>query len=541
MAKARFTTNKVKLVKLGQPELARFAEARVNQGVITMIDPADIPNGALLRGKNIVVRNDRTSRREGNIAMDPSGPDALPVLAWAFIKLKDGTVYTIRFTHDSLHNLSGGVFTPLTGTLAGTATDRIQLTNVLNTIIFANNGANNLQKLDLVGGTFTDLGNAPAYRYVTSFYNRAVGAALRGVDETQVGWSADGDPEEWDQGTDQSAGSAPVLDSPGDLSDHIKGIFGFTGNMILLRENSIWIATRKAIETDPFHFVNVFPGLGCDIPSSVAVIPNGIAWADTRSGSIWSFTPGEAPVQIGAAIEDEIFRGFSDPTSIFSGYKKKRREYTIAIPRAGSSLVTTWTYSFITKAWWEGEYSQISCVSDIELIVGDNPILNPLMIDDLVGMIDDLVGTIDQLVATAGSGAETVANVRLFGRTDGETLIEHPDAVDDAFGSFETLIDSKIFQLPTDDEYIGELRLEFLKHKTGTIELYYSKDNGKTFTLHRTVTNSQLSIGKGTIVKAIGPLNQRTYVWRVRATTGAFDILSFEILTGKSAKSVTGS
>lgn len=541
MARPLFTTLKARGVNMPRIEEKTLAEARLNQGVITMIDPADIPTGALTRAKNTTVRFDKTSRRPGGILFTPAAPDAFPVLAFIFIKLKDGSVFLFRFTTESIYVLDAGVWVEITGSgLLGTTADRFEIVNVLDTIVFANNGANVIQTINPIAGTYAALGNAPAYRHVTGFFNRAVGAALRGSSEVQVGWSADGDPTEWDPGVDQSAGFSDILESPSDLSDYISGIFGFTNVMILLREQSIWLATKQPIETNPFHFSAVFPGIGCDVPNSVAVIPNGLAWLDTRTGTVWAYTPGGQPEPIGRPIESTILKGFDNPETCFGSYSNKHAEYEIAIPRAGSNLVTTWTYNFRTKAWAEGERDNISCIDDIEIVVGAN-IVNQLRIDDLIGTIDGLVGTIDQLVSSSSSGPETIANVRIYGKKNGDAMIEDETADTDAGTAFETLIDSKVYTIPTNDTYIAELRIEFFKRLAGGFEIYWSRDGGATFTLWRTVTNAQIPLDKAQLVHTFGPLDARQYKWRIRATAGAFDLLSYEIKILQAGKSVTPS
>lgn len=542
MAKPRFTRSQVRVPPDSRITSAKFVEARVNAGVITMIDPLDIPPGALQTGKNIIVRFDRTSRRPGSVLLDPAKPDSNEVLGLAFIKLKNGVAYTFRFTATSIYSRNALDWTEVTGGgLTGLQTDRFQVVNVLNRIIFTNNGADVVQEIDPAVLTYAALGNAPTYRYVTGFYNRAVGAALRGSNEVQVGWSADGVIDEWDPAVNKTAGNSPILESPSDLSDYITGIFGFTNVMILLREQSIWLATKKPIPTDPFNFYAVFPGIGCDVPSSVAVIPNGLAWLDTRTGTVWAYTPGGAPEPIGRSIEANLLRGVDDPSQCFGSYASKPNEYTVAIPRAGSTLVTTWTYNFRTKAWAEGEYESITSIDDIELATG-GVVGSGLTIDDLIGTIDQLVGNIDEL-GPAGPvvGPDIIANVRLFGKSNGDVLLEDETVDTDNGTEFETLIDSKTFQIPTDDMMVMELRLEFLKKLAGSFEIYWSKDGGKTFSLYRTVADTYIPIGESKIVKTFGPMKARNYVWRIRATEGAFDILAFEVLVSQSGKSITPS
>lgn len=535
MRNSQFSLLDAKSAQGSRQTLARFVEARLNNGVITMIDPADIPNGALARGKNVTVRFDRTARRFGTMLLTPTKPNANTVLGMFFFKLKNGSAYTFRVTKDDLHfRDDDSSWTEITGSgLAGSNNDRFEFVNILDTVIFANNGADNLQKLDLGAGTYAALGNAPKYRHVTGFFNRAVGAARRGVNEVEVGWSADGDPTEWNPAVNETAGSSPILESPSDLSDYISGIFGFTNTAILLRERSIWLVTKKPSPTDPFNFYSVFPGIGCDAPNSVAVIPNGLTWLDTQTKSVWAFVPGGNPERIGAPIERDILKGLDDPANCFAGFDPIENEYTVAIKRAGSTLVTTWTYNFSTKAWTEGEYDGISSVDNVELV--NSTLLSSLKIDDLIGKIDTLVGVINDLVPSGSS--VSVGNVRLFGKTNGDILVEDESSDTDAGSAFETLIDSKTFSVPSDDQLVQELRIEFVQRKAGSLQILWSDDGGKTFMLYRTVPVLQLPLDKSKIIRTFGPLQARQYTWRVKATDGAFEILSFEIIISKGGDS----
>lgn len=506
-----------------------FAEAQVNKGVITMVDPDDIPNGALQVGKNAFVRFDRTMRRHGGVLLTPPKPDGFTILALRSFINKVGAAFTYRFTRDSVYSRLAGSWSKLTGAaLAGTNFDRITTVNVLDKFIFANNGANNIQLVDTIGNSYADLAANTPYRYITGFFNRAVGAALRGTSEVRVGWSADGVITQWDPGVAPSAGFSDILESPSDLSDPITGIFGFTNTMILMREQSIWQATKQPIETDPFYFYAAFPGIGCDCPSTIAVVPNGLAWLDIRSGTIWQYTPGAPPVPIGRPIEANVIRGVDDPRTCFASYNNKNAEYTVAIPRASSTLVTTWTFNFRTQAWTEGEYLSISSLDDLAL----SNVGGGLTIDELVGTIDQLIGAIDDL-----SPSSATINSKVFGRADGELVLEDITADTDAGTVYTTQIVSKSFTIPKDDVYVVELQIEFIKRKAGEMRIYQSKDGGNTWILYRTIATSYLVLEKPQIIKIKKPLKARRYSWKVEADAGLFEIMNFIVRVSDSGES----
>lgn len=494
--------------------------------MIVQLDSADIPNSALQLAQNAAVRFDKTSRRYGCTLLTPGKPDSLPVLAITTIKKKVGTVFTVRFTRSSLFRLGTSVWTAITGTLAGSDTDRIQAVNVLDELIFANNGVDPIQKVDFGTDTFAQLGNAPAYRYITGFYNRAVGAALRGVNEVQVGWSADGVINEWDPGINETAGFSPILESPSDLSDFITGIFAFTNNMIMLREQSIWVVTKQPIPTNPFNFYAAFPGIGCDAPNSVGVIPNGLCWLDTRTRTIWAFSPGSAPERIGFNIERDLLKGIDNPLNCFGSYSSINNEYTVCLPVAATTVVKEWTYNFNTKSWVYGERNLTSCVEDLDLGTGG------ITIDELIGTIDDLIGTIDDL-----SPSNIIVNTRAFGRTDGEIMYEDRVAQTDAGTPFTTIIDSKSFVLPTQEQTIVEVKLELFINVGGDIQIWYSKNGGATdasYKLQRTISLANQILGKPFLITIKRPQRCRKFAWRIVSSSGQYDIIGYEIITSKS-------
>lgn len=517
-----------------------FAESRLNKGIINSLDSADIDNGACQNIINGMIRFDKTSRRYGmSLIVDDNDipivkPDSEPVLALIFISKKDGTPYTVRFTPTTVHRIAIDVWSPMTGTLLGGQYDRIQAVNVLDELIFSNNGANNIQKVDFTGESFGDLGNAPAYRYITGFYNRAVGAARRDANEVEVGWSGDNNIDEWDPTVDETAGSSPILESTSDLSDFITGIYAFTNNMILLREHSIWVVTKQPIPTLPFNFQTAFPGIGCNAPNSVGVIPNGLCWLDTRTRTVWGYVPGSAPERIGFNIEKSIVESI-DPAICFGSYSGINNEYSLCLPTVGTDVVKEYTYNFHTKSWVYAERKNITCVDDVDYGSGG------VTIDELVGTIEELVGTIDEL-----SPSSVAVGKRLYGLNDGDILLEDSDVDTDNGEVYETVIDSKSFVLPTLEQNIQEYKLEILPHITGDIKIYYSKNGGAdssqgvgaaSFVLARTIPAASLEIEKPQLITIKRPQKCRRFAWRIYANSGQFDVINYELITTRSASS----
>jgi len=539
------------------PGKSKFIEARVNQGMITMLDPADIPPGALQLCRNARCRFDRTTRRPGTKLLTPTKPNSNRVLGTFFFKKNDGSTFFFRFTPTTIHFRDGVSWTPITAgvgaTLTGGATDRFQAVVAFDRFIYTN-GVDILHYVDVTDNKFKKLGNAPSYKYITAFFNRVVGANRTGLlaDATQVGWSAEGGItgvglDEWDPLVDETAGSSPLVDSPSDRADYISGLFGFTNVMIVLREQSVWLATKQPIPTNPFFFYTAFPGLGSNCPESAVITLNGITWVDQRSGSVWFYEPGGKPEPIGRSIERDLMRGLDDPSQVFASYAPIEQEYTVCIPQVSGAFVTAWTFNFRTNAWARDEYEAISSIDDVDLSE------SIITIDDLGDIpIDQLNpapgGTIDDL-----SPASPIIPVRTFGRTDGEIIIENPNPdplnnetdTDPVFpsdplstGVYTTELISKSYTMPTDDIYIAEIRIELVPRRAGDLTLTYSKDGGETFSAaSKTRVIASAELDKPRVFKWVKQIKARRFAWRLVTQAGQCDIIGYEVHVYKSGES----
>ena len=515
-------------------ESFKFVEAQVNKGMVTMIDPADIPPGAFQLIKNAYVRFDRTARRVGSLSLLPARPDYVAILKMASMKKKDGTTYTLRFTPSSVYVRGAGVWNVITGVMNGGVADRIQTAVVNNELIFVNNGVDPVKKVDFLAATHAQLGNAPNYRYITGFYGRAVGAARRDANEVEVGWSGLDNIAEWNPAVDETAGSSAIQESPADLSDFITGIFSWTNIGVLLRERSLWTIQKQTIPQNPFFFSTAVPGIGCDSPYSAQIIGSAIAWLDRRTGSVYAWQPGNVPEPIGRPIETTILNNIDNPATIFSSYDNVNNEYCVCIPQVGSNWVSVWTYNLRTKAWTKNEYYGLTAIDDIDLSTAG------ITIDQLGDIaIDNLAGTIDGL-----SPAGNVITTRVFGRNDGtvgqidiNTDSDAPHTDYPAGIPYETILISKAFALPERDIYIAEVVIEYQSTRAGTLTLDYSKSGGVSsdWVQAKLITITELGKPKLLIFRKF--IRTRKFAFRLSTNTGLIDILSFEIHAYPSGKS----
>lgn len=494
-------------------------EARINQGMVTSIDPSDIDLAAAQDLLNARVRFDKTITRTGHSLLTPTKPNATPVQAIYTFKKRDGSKNVIRFTEDDVYLRGASSWSAITGTLTGAVTDRFQVVTAFDQCVFTN-GVDDIKVINSTLTTFADLGNAPKYKYITAFYNRIIGANFVHVstpDPAQIGWSKDGDITEWDPLTHPSAGSSPLIESPGDLADFITGVFGFTSVMVVMRERSIWLATKQPSATYPFYFAAAVPGKGCNAPYSIAVIPGGVAYIDSTTRKVNGFRPGMAePESFGLAIEKQLFSSLEDPAKVFASYNGKHNEYSVVVPTLGTNRI--WTFNFETKAWVYDELPAISCLNDIDGLGSF------LAVDDLLGTVDSLVGTVDSLV-----GASSAAILRLFGRTDGDAWKEDESVLKDNGTNFTTKVVSKNYFLEGVHAAVVKLQFEFLINSVGSITLSYSRDAGVTWTQAKVFTFTYEDIGDVKVVTYLKNTRTRRFTWKLESQNCSWEFIDYEV------------
>lgn len=498
------------------PPSANISVPTLDGGMDTKTDPADLEPNQFTVAQNVYIRNKRIGRRVGTSALTPTKPNSEAVSKMYTAKQYDGTIIQLRFSTTSIYRrglvswtevVDGGV--PITA----------PANNVLssdNRHFMSNNGVNIIQELDLAANTYGPLGNAPAYKYITSFYNRIVGANLQTAGNEipiQVGWSGDFNFDEWNPATDPSAGFAPLEESQSDFADAITSINGFADKMVITREQSIWLATKTPGQ-NPFYFYTAVPGIGCDVPGSVQKIHGGIAFYDRRTNSVYAFFVQEGLQIIGRPIEDSIYASIADPEEVFSGFDPIELEYKICTPLQGTTTVRCWTYSFKSNCWWYDDYTSITSVDTV--IFEDASVL----IQDLTGNIEDLIGNIEDL------GPDNVPTPSLwFGNNVGDILLQDVSVVD----GYETIIASKTWTAESDlNFYIQRLVFTYAVLATGSFVIQYSKDNQLNWVTHKTVSFTTADLGKRMRVTCAKPIYTRQFNWRIVMDTGLCEFVDFK-------------
>ena len=537
------TVKGVRVPNIKGTSIVPLAASIINKGMVTSVDPADIDNATLQLARNAIVRLDKTSRRAATNLITPVKPDSNSVIKVQTFKQNDGTQQTFRFTPTTIHKRDVAWTALAITPLVGTINDRITTAVVDNKLFIANNGKNVPLIVNSLGTLATEIVNPgfayapPKYRYITGFFNRLVGAAVRDTNEIQIGWSGDKNTTEFDATVDTSAGFGPLVDSSDDTTDFIKGIFGLTNFMVIFREKSLWLASKQPIPTNPFYFFSAVPGIGCDAPFSQQVIHGGVAWLDTRTGCVytWSAQPNTMPEAIGRGVENKIMDGISSPDIIFSSYDSTEMEYHIGIPSVGSNYVKVWTYNLKTQAWTQNEYYGLTSLDSTTAASAYTTIddLGDVFIDDLVGMIDDL-GPIQPNKPT-----------KLFGRSDGsitqESLTSELDAayaVDFPNGiPITSEYISKVFELDSTKVTVSKLVIDYKALRGGSFTLSYSRNGGETWIVGKTaVFTLNDKVRKKVIIKR--PIKATSFVWKLTITTGDLAILGYEIQISRAESAV---
>jgi hypothetical protein len=501
----------------------QYIEARINGGMVTDLDASDLPLNTAQLVRNIRVRYDRTCTRDGTITFGPTKPNSNRVLSVYPFRQNDGTANTLRFTHVGVHKKAGTWSALTTGVaLTGTVTDRFNITTAFNKCVFTNNGVDSIQLIDDAVATYAPLGagaNARKYKFITAFADRIIGAYRTDAGSespVEVGWSGNANITIWQNATDISAGVTPLAESPGDFADSISGIFGFSQFLAVLREKSLWLATKQPVATFPFNFRTAFggAGIGCDCPYATTVALGGLIFASNAYRSIWVWDLQNPPERISTGNEKQLFAAIQNPDQVFGSFDPKELEYTIAVPTV-SNTVKVWVHNFRTKAWAYDEIENLTTIND----VGEAG--TTITIGDLVGTIGGLTGTIGSLAST---GSDNLP-VRLYGFNNGDITQEFLTAQDVGVDYTSTFI-SKNYYFPRNDTKVLRLQVEFDVLSAGDISLYYSKDAGVTWTLAKTKTFGVNKTAKLTWNKVI---RSKKFTWKIESANCMWCMLDYEI------------
>ena len=492
----------------------------LNKGMWTSVDPADIDPGALVLAKNVDVRYDKTSRRAG-WAKEAARHDANPIDM--LIEFRQGTtsILLVRLTRYSMAtkpSLAGAWVAVTIG-----HTERPINYAIIEGTLYFTTGSDIIQTWVFgAGATVPASGNfVPAARFITGAADRVVAASTGDTPLTRstIYWSGNRNFQEFDGAVDISAGNAPLSISSSNNVDDIAGIFSFGNVVIIPRLFSIWQATRTYIDTNPFNFYEAIPGVGCDVPRSIAIGENGLLFLSRNDKMIYLYRPGQAIQEVGVPIAVQATLELGDAADVFSHYDRFQNEYILGI-KDGAGDAKAWKFNFRTPGWTYNEFELGSSI--VPTAFSTQEILSGFTsFDELIGTFDALTGTFDEL------SADPVRDqVLLLGDSDGYVWNEDLTVDQDNSVDFDAVVQSKEFSFPQVDTLLNEIRIEYDGSMAGTYTLEYSKDGGTTWTTAKAGT---VNASNRQIIKFNKTVRARRITWRLTATDGRWDLLGYEV------------
>lgn len=506
-----------------------FVQSPFNGGIVTNIPPIDLDNTQAVDIINYTIFLNRIRRRFGLSAFPATKPNNNKIVGLCVYDKSDGTVKFVRFTKNSVHTAGVGVWTAITGpALLGDDTNIFNTINVDDRLLFTNDGINVVQEIDTLTDTYAALGNAPAVRYLAAFGDRVLGFYTTSpLNATYVGWSGNRNYGEWNPLVDISAGNTYLTNTGTDLSDPITGAIVFTNALQIFRHRSIWEGVLTNSYSQPFNFYQKIPGIGCDCPHSLTKIPGGACFVDTFSQGIYYYGANGEIKNIGEAIIKDFIRNISSRNDVIGTYSYKYNKYQILVISSSSTTSFVWEYNFTSGTWNKLSYNNLSFISNLEFAQGS------LTIDELLGNIDGLLGTIDSL----GASAERVSTL-FAGSNFGDVYLEDETISQDDGIPYASVLDSKIFELPMNAQFITQLEVEIIiKSSTGLIELQYRKDNNQTWQEYKTKYWTIEQLGNRFRITCKKNIRCRNYQFRLYSSSGLFEIEKYAVLVDSAGES----
>ncbi len=288
--------------------------------------------------------------------------------------------------------------------------------------------------------------------------------------------------------------------------------------MLILREKSLWLATKQPSATNPFQFTAAFLGSGCDCPKSATQTGDGIAWYDYRTSQVYSYKVGGQPEKIGTAIRSSLRSMVSNKNLVQGSYDSINDHYVLTVASESSETSTIYGYDFQTNSWY---------MEQVPNVVGTHHINDggaSLTFGDLIGTFGDLVGDFGDLVLD-----EITIPGRLYSTSDGELLEDDTDSDDANSVTMESTFNSKVFAVVKDDVNITELVVKYIPRRSGSFQILYSRDKGETFTAYKTVEFSGVDIGKRKTATVKKNIRTEEYVFQILCSSGRFELLEFSV------------
>lgn len=485
-------------------------------GMVTSLPADKLPPGSWSLLKNARTRDDWVGRREGTAAIGAK-PDSEPITKLITLVDESGSIKMLRITPTSVYVSSGeGTFDPVTHDLTGQVI-RPHHARMFDWLFFAY-AEEPVRVMNFQASSLMMIDEAPRAKAITNFGDRIVVGNLRlpvgGVRPNSIAWSANSDPYDW---TSESSGMEDLVQGQGGYGDPIVALFGMGHEMIILRQRSIWHASRQAFATAPFRFFPVIANMGCDLPDTAVEAEGMIIWADQRTKGVYAYQSGSRPQKISLPINKELFLDLQNLIWAQAIYDPFEKEYHLGLSTSTTDpwITKVWVYSVEKGAWQYDDGPMISSMAITSMPE------NVTTIDELVGTIDGLTGTIDEL---SDSGALKPALYK--GTATGELLQQHFD--------HDTDWDATAFEFEAISQNLGnphrrrtfkDLLVKIVALVDGVVILDQSK-NGTDW--RNPKTNSVLASVIEHGIRLVRKLTAGTKLyWRIRCPQGQIRIRGY--------------
>jgi hypothetical protein len=501
-----------------QPDPVGFFEVHSVDDGMQVDAPRDkVRKGSLEVATNVRVRDGQAKRRPGTTTYQGATENEVVLGLHSFSTEFYSLLVRITTARISVDEGAGSWTNYATGTFGRRFTSAPFVDD-----LYLANGESAIRRVIFSAGTAAPMADAPAARYITNFADRIVGGNVSGGAGYQIIWPVNGDPTDW---TGVGSGEENLVTGVSDLSDDIVGLFGSERVMIILREKSIWTASRLPYADAPFKFEPAFSGFGCDMPYTAVKVTGGIIFANYARKAIYYYAPGGQPIDMttGFLDRDDLFASLNvnSKDSAQAAWDHDFDEYHLGEPNLDG------LNKYTMQRFWVGKPGLNAWVlddsPDMTAIAWASHAYAPIYIDDLVGTIDSLTGTIDEQV-TSIDESKTEA---LFKALPQKVVYQDESAITDASGTADFIAEIV-------SPNLGGLRERFTFQDLGS---QIKSTAGCTVVIENSVDKSTWRNSQTVTVSGVADLQELLYrrqritgpnlYWRFKVTGGDFALFSY--------------
>lgn len=494
----------------------------VTGGMVDGLPRSLIPQNTFKVLKNARVRDDWVGVREGTDEVGTK-PDSNRVIGVINFIGEDLVRKVCRVTQSTFHVWTGEQWNAfsVSGGFKGTA-KRVSAAQLFGKMYLGFDVSDGIWEVDFDSRTVTQVSEAPGGKFLATFAERIFAANLFRADgrfPSAYAACVNSDPQDWDGET--SVFNDLIAD---ELGNEITGVVALTRELILVRRQSIVHVSRQPFGLAPVRADTVIKGYGSDLPYTTVRALNGIIFADSRTSSVYYYTPGSVPQPLtsreGPHIHELLFEDLANAQFAQGAWEPFNDEYHLGLVWTTDNDVITrrWVCSFHhgTPVWTYDDSPTLSCIGTVL------PPPDPTTIDELSGTINALSGSIDSLSSRA------VPSPKLFaGTTTGEVIefsYDHETEWDGA-AMPECLIQSQNIGSISRRRVMKDLELKCSIPVDGSVTIEQSNDDSTW-----TNTKTEARTGATGFQSVRLPKTQKTgedLWWRLKTTAPKFRLHSW--------------